>query len=63
MKGVWTAKCNKLYKKLFLVDINQICGEGRVERPVTPKFRAWVSVHKIEDVTSGDVCKFSWSTS
>ncbi|TGO07031.1 hypothetical protein BTUL_0344g00020 [Botrytis tulipae] len=60
-KGTWDAKCNKLYKKLFLVDINQICGPGRLERPVTPKFKAWVSIHTIQNVTYEDVTKFSWS--
>ncbi|ROW16778.1 hypothetical protein VPNG_01686 [Cytospora leucostoma] len=34
-KGNWSAKINKLYKKLFLVDINEICSVKGPERPFT----------------------------
>ncbi|ROW09576.1 hypothetical protein VMCG_02516 [Cytospora schulzeri] len=59
-KGVWSAKINKLYKKLFLVDINALCSGKGPERPVTPKFRAHVSIHCIDDVKCEDVTKFLW---
>jgi hypothetical protein len=61
LKGTWNAKCNKIYKKLFLTDINQICGKSQLERPVTPKFKAWVRIHAIPNVTYGDVNKFFWA--
>jgi hypothetical protein len=61
LKGTWDAKCNRLYKKLFLIDINQICGKSKLERPVTPKFRAWVRIHVIPNVTCSDVDKFFWA--
>ncbi|KUI56841.1 hypothetical protein VP1G_04215 [Cytospora mali] len=59
-KGIWSAKINKLYKKLFLVDINSLCSAGGPERPVTPRFRAHVSIHCINDVQCQDVTKFLW---
>jgi hypothetical protein len=62
LKGTWDAKCNKLYKKLFLTDINQICGECKLERPVTPKFKAWVRIHAIPNITYSHVDKFFWTT-
>ncbi|RYP42583.1 hypothetical protein DL767_000107 [Monosporascus sp. MG133] len=60
IKGSWNAKCNKLYKKLFLVDINQLCGPNGLERPVTPKFQPWVRIMTHENVTCGDINKFLW---
>ncbi|KPM44964.1 hypothetical protein AK830_g1629 [Neonectria ditissima] len=59
-KGTWNAKSNKLYKKLFLVDINQVCGVNGPERPVTPRFKAWVRIETIENVTYDNVTKFHW---
>ncbi|KAG7429440.1 hypothetical protein Forpi1262_v009491 [Fusarium oxysporum f. sp. raphani] len=59
-KGMWNAKSNKLYKKLFLVDINQICGPNGPERPVTPRFKAWVRINTIENVTYDNITKFHW---
>ncbi|RYP78127.1 hypothetical protein DL769_003254 [Monosporascus sp. CRB-8-3] len=60
IKGPWSTKCNELYKKLFLVDINQLCGPKRVERPVTPMFQPWVRIMTLENVTCGDISKFFW---
>jgi hypothetical protein len=48
---------------LFLTDINQICGESNLERPVTPKFKAWVRIHAIPNITYSHVDKFFWTTS
>ncbi|ROW05630.1 hypothetical protein VSDG_00108 [Cytospora chrysosperma] len=61
-KGFWSAKTNKLYKKLFLVDINSLCSGKGPERPVTPRFRAHVQVHCINDVKCEDVSKFLWAS-
>ncbi|KAK7748527.1 hypothetical protein SLS53_000547 [Cytospora paraplurivora] len=61
-KGNWSAKINKLYKKLFLIDINEICSAKGPERPVTPKFSPHVSIHYIKDVKCEDVTKFTWAT-
>ncbi|KUI68787.1 hypothetical protein VM1G_04420 [Cytospora mali] len=61
-KGIWSAKINKLYKKLFLVDINSICSADGPERPVTPRFKAHVKIHCINDVQCQDVTKILWTT-
>ncbi|KAK5988135.1 hypothetical protein PT974_12275 [Cladobotryum mycophilum] len=57
-KGVWNVKTNKLYKKLFHVDINKICGPGGPESPVTPIFKSWVDIFTIENVSLGGITKF-----
>lgn len=56
---MWTAKRNKLYKKLFEVDIKQICGSDGPERPITPEYEAWVRIHVLKDVKYEDVAKLS----
>ncbi|KAJ9663605.1 hypothetical protein H2201_005566 [Coniosporium apollinis] len=58
--GKWTARRNKLYKKLFEVDINQICGPEGPERPTTPKYEAWVRIHVLKNVKCEDVGKLHW---
>ncbi|KAI0129542.1 hypothetical protein BJ170DRAFT_731149 [Xylariales sp. AK1849] len=57
-KGTWTAHINELYKKLFLVDINQICGPDGPEPPVTPEFKPWVRIRVFDNVSYEDVIKF-----
>jgi hypothetical protein len=32
----------------------------KVERPVTPKFKAWVKIQTIDHVKYEDVIKFEW---
>ncbi|KAI9898034.1 hypothetical protein N3K66_006394 [Trichothecium roseum] len=58
-KGPWNAKTNKLYRKLFHTDVTQLCGKNGPERPVTPKYKAWVRIHTIEGVSLTSVNKFS----
>ncbi|KAI9163454.1 hypothetical protein HJFPF1_05068 [Paramyrothecium foliicola] len=57
-KGAWTAKLNKLYKKLFLVDLNQVCEPNGDGLPITPRFKPWVRIQRIDDVTARRVHKF-----
>ncbi|ORY61511.1 uncharacterized protein BCR38DRAFT_487265 [Pseudomassariella vexata] len=57
--GLWTFKVNKLYKKLFHVDINHLCSPRGAERPVTPLFKSKVKVHCIQAVQVREVTKFT----
>ncbi|KAE9965300.1 hypothetical protein BLS_004801 [Venturia inaequalis] len=59
-KGSFDAKRNKLYKKLFDVDLFQICGSKGPERPLVPKFEAWVQLQILEDVKVEDILKFEY---
>lgn len=60
VKGSFDAKRNKLYKKLFDVDLFQICGSKGPERPLVPKFEAWVQLEVLEDVKVEDILKFEY---
>ncbi|OCK76830.1 hypothetical protein K432DRAFT_305513 [Lepidopterella palustris CBS 459.81] len=60
-KGVFNAKRNMLYKRCFDVDIFKICGPKGPERPVVPKFEAWIRLHVLEDVKVEDIAKFTFS--
>ncbi|RMZ69246.1 Arsenite methyltransferase [Pyrenophora seminiperda CCB06] len=60
-KGTWTAKRNKLYERLFDIDLNHICGPKGPERPLTSKFKPWVRINTLENVKYEDVTKFRWS--
>ncbi|KAH9897457.1 hypothetical protein F4778DRAFT_743655 [Xylariomycetidae sp. FL2044] len=59
-EGNWTTHINDLYRKLFLVNINQVCGPDGPEPPVSPKFKAWVRIHTLDNVTYDNVTKFLW---
>ncbi|KAI1134452.1 hypothetical protein F5Y05DRAFT_417324 [Hypoxylon sp. FL0543] len=59
-EGPWTAHIKELYKKLFFVDIGEVCGPNGPEFPVYPRFKAWVRIHTAEDVTYENVTKFRW---
>ncbi|EOA85692.1 uncharacterized protein SETTUDRAFT_111360 [Exserohilum turcica Et28A] len=60
-KGTWTAKRNKLYERLFHIDLNHICGPKGLEKPLTSKFKPWVRISTLEDVRYEHVTKFRWS--
>ncbi|KAH7109747.1 hypothetical protein B0J13DRAFT_202376 [Dactylonectria estremocensis] len=59
-EDAWTEDINALYKKLFLGDVNAVCGPDGPERPVTPRFKAWVRIYTLENVTYENVTKFRW---
>ncbi|QDS74147.1 hypothetical protein FKW77_001341 [Venturia effusa] len=61
-KGLWNAKRNELYKKLFEVDLNQMCGsQGPEPRCLVPKFEPWVQLEVLADVKVKDILKFKLS--
>ncbi|KAJ7801423.1 hypothetical protein B0H14DRAFT_2464837 [Mycena olivaceomarginata] len=56
MKGVWDAKINKLYLRLFNVDVNKITNPtGPEMRQISPKFTAWTRIKTIPDVQVADM--------
>jgi len=60
-KGTWTAKRNKLYERLFHIDLNHVCGPKGPEKPLVSKFQPWVRIHSLENVRYEHVTKFRWS--
>ena len=62
MQGKWDAKRNKLYEKLFDVDIVKICGPEGPSRskPIVPKVESWVRLLVMEDVKLDDLYKFTF---
>ncbi|KAF1954300.1 hypothetical protein CC80DRAFT_476030 [Byssothecium circinans] len=61
--GAWTGKRNRLYKRLFHIDLQKLCGSKGAERPLTPRYEPWVRLHTFEDVKYDDVTKFRWTLS
>ncbi|KAI0031519.1 hypothetical protein K488DRAFT_32136, partial [Vararia minispora EC-137] len=55
MKGAWNKEINRLYARLFDVDVLALMRAGRMRRPMVPKFRAWVRVLEVGDVQRTDV--------
>ncbi|TLD34381.1 uncharacterized protein E2P81_ATG04546 [Venturia nashicola] len=60
-KGPWNSKRNKLYKKLFEVDLNWMCSsQGPEPRCLVPVFEGWVQLEVCEDVKVEDILKFKF---
>ncbi|KAF2499483.1 hypothetical protein BU16DRAFT_579040 [Lophium mytilinum] len=59
-KGPFDFKRNRLYNKLFDVDLFQVCGPKGLEKPLVPKFEAWVQLFVLEDVRVENITKFRW---
>ncbi len=59
-KDTFDANRNSHYKKCFDIDIFKICGPKGPEKPVTPKFEAWVRLLVLENVEVDDVTKFKF---
>ncbi|VDB83185.1 unnamed protein product [Peniophora sp. CBMAI 1063] len=61
MRGSWGKDINKLYARLFDVDVLSLMqGGGCMTKPIVPRFRAWVRVLEIPDIQRRDVER--WST-
>ncbi|KZV62490.1 hypothetical protein PENSPDRAFT_591340 [Peniophora sp. CONT] len=60
MKGSWGKDINKLYVRLFDVDVLSLMQSGGcMTKPMVPKFRAWVRVLEIPDVQRANVERWS----
>ena len=59
-QGKWDAKRNKLYEKLFDVDITKICGPTGPSKPIVPEVHPWVRLLVMEDVKLDDLYKFTF---
>ncbi|KFY89762.1 hypothetical protein V500_05510 [Pseudogymnoascus sp. VKM F-4518 (FW-2643)] len=59
-KSTWNSEKNKYYQKCFEVDVNKICGRNGPQRPIVPKFEAWVQLHVIENVKVEDIKNFTF---
>ncbi|KFZ11258.1 hypothetical protein V502_07649 [Pseudogymnoascus sp. VKM F-4520 (FW-2644)] len=59
-KSLWNYEKNKYYQKCFEVDVNKVCGPNGPQRPIVPKFEAWVRLHVIENVKVEDIKFFTF---
>ena len=59
-QGKWDDDCNKLYEKLFDVNVIEICGPTGPSKPIVPTVDPWVRLLVMEDVKLDDVYKFTF---
>ncbi|KAI9657374.1 MAG: hypothetical protein M1821_003055 [Bathelium mastoideum] len=61
LKGAtWTNQHNKLYKRCFGPDLVRLCYPQGKLLGLVPKFKPWVKVEVMKDVTAKDVTKFEF---
>lgn len=60
LRQTWSRELKDAYKECFEVDLDSICGKGRLQPPVVPVYRPWVRLFEITEVEVGNFRKFTW---
>ncbi|KAJ6003539.1 hypothetical protein N7522_006231 [Penicillium canescens] len=60
-QGEWSQSLNMAYEDCFEVNMISICGKGKKQAPIVPKYRPWVRIYEINNVRLENLKKWTWN--